>query len=648
MANKEKLFTEFAAPTTQEWLDKIEVDLKGADFQKRLVWRTNEGFNVQPFYRREDLANLKTPDALPGEFPFVRGNKKDSNEWYVRQNIEATDPKAANAKALDILNKGIDSLGFHIPGKLVSMDTVETLLEGIYCECVEVNFSTCQRHSLELVEILKTYWQKKGYDKEKIVGSIEWDPMKKMVLKGKDVSPVLAFGPKLAESLKEYPNFRSIVVHSDALNNAGAYIVQELGYALAWGNEYLQQLTDAGVDADLAAKSIKFNMGVSENYFMEIAKFRAARLLWAQIVKQYIDDGTQSLKDSENQSESKEEKLCASESLCSEKYESAKMCINATTSTYNQTLFDSYVNLLRSQTEAMSAALGSVHSMVVTPFDAPYEEATDFSERIARNQQLLIKEESHFDRIVDPSAGSYYIEHLTDALATEAWKIFLKVEDEGGFLAAIKAGTIQDDINATNVKRHSDAAKRKEFLLGTNQFPNFTEKSEGKRAYKHQCGCGGVHHQGEENVAFKSIETTRLAADFEDLRIHTEETKVPVAFMLTIGNLAMRQARAQFSCNFLACAGYKVIDNLGFKTVEEGVDAALEAKADIVVICSSDDEYAEYAIPAFKYLDGRAMFVVAGAPACMEDLKAAGIENYIHVKCNVLETLKDYNAKLGI
>ena len=615
MANKEKLFTEFTAPTTQEWLDKIEVDLKGADFQKRLVWRTNEGFNVQPFYRREDLANLKTPDALPGEFPFVRGNKKDSNTWYVRQNIEVTDAKAANAKALDILNKGIDSLGFKIPGDMVSKKTVEALLEGILCDIVEVNFVTCQRHSLELAEILVAYFEKKGYDKEKVVGSIEWDPMKKIVMKGKDVTPVLAFGPKLAEALKAYPNFRPIAVSSDALNNAGAYIVQELGYALAWGNEYLQQLTDAGVDADLAAKSIKFNMGVSENYFMEIAKFRAARLLWAQIVKQY---------------EPKDDNSC-------------QMCVNATTSTYNQTLFDSYVNLLRSQTEAMSAALGSVHSMVVTPFDAPYEEATDFSERIARNQQLLIKEESHFDRIVDPSAGSYYIEHLTDALATEAWKIFLKVEEEGGFLAAIKAGTIQDDINATNVKRHGDAAKRKEFLLGTNQFPNFTEKSEGKKAKACACGCG----QAEE-PAFKAINSTRLAADFEDLRIHTEETKVPVAFMLTIGNLAMRQARAQFSCNFLACAGYKVIDNLGFKTVEEGVDAALEAKADIVVICSSDDEYAEYAIPAFKYLNGRAMFVVAGAPACMEDLKAAGIENYVHVKCNVLETLKEYNQKLGI
>ena len=616
--SKEKLFTEFQAPTTQEWLDKIEVDLKGADFNKKLVWRTNEGFNVQPFYRREDVLKLKTPDSLPGEFPFVRGNKKDDNTWYIRQDIVADDAAEANKKALDILNKGIDSLGFYIPGEKVSAAFIETLLDQILCDIVEVNFHTCQRHALELAQILTAYFEKKGYDKEKIVGSIDFDPMKKMVMKGKDTSEVLATAPQLVEALKDYPQFRCICVNTVALNNAGAYIVQELGYALAWGNEYLQQLVDAGVDVDLAAKKIKFNMGVSENYFMELAKFRAARMLWAQIVKQY-------------------EPKC--DCAC-------KMCVHAVTSEYNQTLFDSYVNLLRSQTEAMSAALAGVHSMVVTPFDVTYEAPTDFSERIARNQQLLLKEECHFNTVVDPGAGSYYVEHLTDSLAVEGWKIFLKVEEEGGFLAAVKAGTIQDDINATNVKRHGDAAKRKEFLLGTNQFPNFTEKSEGKRAIGCGCCCGKAKDSSES--AFKAISSTRLAADFEDLRIHTEETKVPVAFMLTIGNLAMRQARAQFSCNFLACAGYKVIDNLGFKTVEEGVDAALEAKADIVVICSSDDEYAEYAIPAFKYLDGRAMFVVAGAPACMDDLKAAGIENFIHVRCNVLETLKEYNQKLGI
>ena len=613
--NKEKLFSEFQAPTTQEWLDKIQVDLKGADFNKRLVWRTNEGFNVQPFYRREDVLKLKTPESLPGEFPFVRGNKKDDNTWYVRQNILVEDAVEANAKALDILNKGIDSLGFCIPGNKVSAELVSTLLNNIECEYIEVNFSTCQKHSLELVEILKAYFEKKGYDKEKLVGSIDFDPIEKLVMKGKDVLDMLEDATKIVEALKDYPYFRCITVNSEALNNSGAYIVQELGYALAWGNEYLQILTEAGMDVDLAAKKIKFNMGVSENYFMELAKFRAARMLWAQIVKQY-------------------EPKC--DCAC-------KMVVNATTSKYNQTVFDSYVNLLRSQTEAMSAALAGIHSMVVTPFDASYEKPNDFSERIARNQQLLLKEESHFGQVVDPGAGSYYIEHLTDSLAVEAWKLFLQVEEDGGFLESAKNGKVQDVINETNKKRHADAAKRKEFILGTNQFPNFTEKSEGKKGLD---GCKKCC-SGEE-APFKAVESTRLSADFEELRIHTENTRVPVAFMLTIGNLAMRQARAQFSCNFLACAGYKVIDNLGFKSVEEGVDAALAAGADIVVICSSDDEYAEYAIPAFNYLNGRAMFVVAGAPACMDDLKAAGIENFVHVRCNVLETLKEYNAKLGI
>ena len=446
--NKERLFTEFAAPTTQEWLDKIQADLKGADFNKKLVWRTNEGFNVQPFYRREDVLKLKTPDALPGEFPFVRGNKKDNNEWYVRQNIVAEDAAEANAKALDILGKGVDSLGFRIPGDKVSAGFIETLLKDIRCDIVEVSFRTCPCHVLELTDILTAYFEKQGYDKEKIVGGIGFDPIEKMLMKGKDTSKMLANAPVLVEKLKDYPNLRCIMVHSEALNNSGAYIVQELGYALAWGNEYLHQLVEAGVDADLAARSIKFYMGVSENYFMEIAKFRAARLLWAEIVKQY-------------------EPKCE----CS-----CKMIVNAQTTTYNQTMFDSYVNLLRTQTETMSAALAGVHSIVVTPFDAVYEQPTDFSERIARNQQLLLKEESHFDKVVDPSAGSYYIEELTHSLADVAWKLFLKIEEEGGFLAAVKAGTVQDDINATNDKRHADAAKRKEFILGTNQFPNFRKQ----------------------------------------------------------------------------------------------------------------------------------------------------------------------------
>ena len=616
--NKEKLFSEFQAPTTQEWLDKIQVDLKGADFQKRLVWRTNEGFNVQPFYRREDLKDLKAVDSLPGEFPFVRGNKKDNNLWFVRQDIVVEDAAEANKKALDILNKGVDSLGFKISGSDVNAQFIATLLDGILPQYVELNFKTCQRHCVELAEVLVAYFKEKQYPLADLKGSINFDPIEKILTKGKDVSALCAeVAPQLIAALKELPGYKCINVNSVSLNNAGCYIYQELGYALAWGAEYLNILTEAGVDAAEAAKRIKFNMGVSENYFMEIAKFRAARLLWAQIVKQYeVPD------------------------------EACQMHVCAITSEYNQTLFDSYVNLLRSQTETMSAALANVDSIVVTPFDKPYETPTEFAERIARNQQLLLKEEAHFDKLVDVAGGSYTIEHLTDAIAQEGWKLFLAVEEAGGFLAEALNGNITNAVNASNDKRHAAAATRREFILGTNQFPNFTETSDGKQPLSSACGCATATHETGELPA---LNTQRLASEFETLRLSTEKAeKQPVAFMLTIGNLAMRQARAQFSCNFLAAAGYKVMDNLGFKTVEEGVDAALEAKADIVVICSSDDEYAEYAIPAFKYLDGRAMFVVAGAPACSEDLKAAGIENFIHVKSNQLETLRAYNAKLGI
>jgi methylmalonyl-CoA mutase len=618
--SKEKLFSDFSPVTTEQWMEKVTADLKGADFEKKLVWKTNEGFKVKPFYRKEDLEGLKTTDALPGEFPYLRGNKKDNNEWLVRQEIRVDDVKEANAKALDILNKGIDSLSFHVKAKELNAAYLEMLLEGICAECVELNFSTCQGHVVDLANLLVEYFQKKGYDLNKLHGSINFDYLNKMLAKGKEKGSLVDTAKALIAATAALPEYRVINVNALTLNNAGAYIYQELGYALAWGNEYMNQLTEAGIPAATVAKKIKFNFGISSNYFLEIAKFRAGRMLWADIVNSYLAEG---------------DCKCA-----------AQMKIHAETSSFNLTVFDSYVNLLRTQTEAMSAALAGVDSMTVVPFDKAYETPNDFSERLARNQQLLLKEESHFDKVIDPAAGSYYIENLTVSIAKQAWDLFLAVEDEGGFYAAVKAGKVQGAVNASNKARHEAVAKRKEILLGTNQYPNFTELAGEKRPLEAVCCCGGGHHDTcEKDVP--SLNFDRAASEFEALRLQTETSgKRPKAFMLTIGNLAMRQARAQFSCNFLACAGYEVVDNLGFSTVEEGVEAAVAAKADIVVLCSSDDEYAEYAVPAFKALNGRAMFIVAGAPACMDELKAAGIENFIHVRVNVLETLKEYNAKL--
>ena len=250
--SKEKLFSDFPAVSTEQWMEKITADLKGADFEKKLVWRTNEGFKVKPFYRQEDLEGLKTTEGLPGEFPYVRGTKKNDNTWFVRQEIKVECPKEANAKALDILNKGVDSLGFYVKKKDLSPEYIETLLNDICAECIELNFSTCQGHTVELAKLLVAYFQKKGYDLTKLQGSVNYDPMGKMMVKGKDLSNFTTTAKELVEVLAPLPKFRCICVNAIELNNAGSYISQELGYALAWGNEYLSKLEAYGLSDYLA------------------------------------------------------------------------------------------------------------------------------------------------------------------------------------------------------------------------------------------------------------------------------------------------------------------------------------------------------------------------------------------------------------
>ena len=614
---KEKLFSEFAPVSTEEWMAKITADLKGVPFEKKLVWKTGEGFNVNPFYRAEDIEGLKTTESLPGEFPYVRGTKKD-NDWKVRQNIEVCCFKGANEKALDLLTKGVTSLGFIIKGDEVNEENIATLLEGICPASVELNFNTCNCKAEKLIGILADYFKGKGVDAEKCYGSVNYDAFKKPLVKGKENSEWVEGAAAVLKAGQALPNYRVLAVNAFLFNNAGAYISQELGYALAWGNELMAKLTEVGFTADEVAKKIKFNFGISSNYFMEIAKFRAARWLWAEIVAAYKP---------------------ACEFAC-------KMVAHAQTSEWNMTVYDAHVNLLRSQTEAMSAALAGVDSITVRPFDKIYQTPDDFSERIARNQQLLLKEECHLDKVVDPSAGSYYVEVLTNSLADVAWMLFLEVEEKGGFSVAVNAGEIQNAVNASNVARKKAVATRREILLGSNQYPNFTEVAADKIQEKGSCCCGGGHC-GEATIP--ALDFSRGASEFEALRMATEKSgKTPKVFMLTIGNLAMRLARSQFSANFFACAGYKIIDNLGFDTVEAGIEAAVKAGAEIVVLCSSDDEYAEFAPAAYKALAGRAEFVVAGAPACADDLKAQGIDQFVNVKSNVLETLKAFNAKLGI
>lgn len=613
-----KLFAEFAPVTTAEWDAVINVDLKGADYDRKLVWKPLEGFSVRPYYRTEDMKSLDHLQYLPGQFPYVRGNKTNSNAWMVRQDVLVEDVKAANAKALDVLMKGVDSLGFVFNScKELTAAELDTLLKGISVCAIEVNFVCCCK-SRNLAKLFIEKMKKDGVNLAAVRGSINYSPLRKLSLEGAwcaDEAAAFANTKEMIEGAAALPCFKTVSVDGTIFHNSGSTSVQELAFALSMGNEYLAKLTDLGACATNVAKAIRFNFSVSSNYFMEIAKFRAARMLWAEIVKNY---GV-----AEND---------------------AKMSIHAETSKWNQTVYDPYVNLLRGTTEAMSATLAGVDSLTVVPFDAAYRKSTEFSDRIARNSQLLLKEEAHFDLVVDPAAGSYYIEELTASIAKAAWALFVEVEGKGGYVAAVKEGFVQAAVKATAQKRDMNIATRRDIVLGTNQYPNFTEVAEADVTLEAITRAEATKGEVAEGLA-----PYRGAMAFEALRYKTDKSgKEPKAFMLTIGALAMRRARAQFACNFFACAGFRTIDHNGYASVEEGVKTALEAKADVVVICSSDDDYATYAPAAYEMLKGKAIFVVAGAPACEAELKAKGITNFISVKSNVLETLKGYQAELGI
>ena len=616
MANtkSEKLFTEFPPVPTEKWEEVITADLKGADYERKLVWKTGEGFNVRPYYRAENLEGIKFLGSQAGEFPYVRGTHAH-NRWRVHQTVSVVCPKEANAEALKILNAGVDSLGFCIASADFSAADLDTLLKDICIPAVEITF--CGEKTAHVAELVLAKVEKEGIAKEDVRIAFCIDPLVKgLSSKGEFCSPngekCIARIVELIHKTKEYKHVRIVTVAGQTFGNSGSTIVEELAFTLSAGHDYLVRLTDAGLDVDAAARKLRFSFSVSSNYFMEIAKFRAARMLWANIVKGYGPA-----------------KNCA-----------CKMQIHAETSRWNQTVYDPYVNMLRGTTEAMSATIAGVHSLEVMPFDASFENPTEFSKRIARNVELLLKNESHFDQVVDPAGGSYYVENLTQSIAAEAWKLFLEIEEKGGYTEAYKAGLIVERIKASAAAKDKNIATRRQTLLGANQYPNFTEVA-GKEITAESV----TRKQAEGNV----LVPYRGAMAFEEMRLHVDRSgKEPKAFMLTCGNLGMARARSQFSCNFFACAGIKVIDNTYFKSIEEGVKAALESKAQIVVVCASDDDYAEAAPKIKELLCGKAILVVAGAPACAPELEAQGITNFINVKSNVLETLKFYLKEMGI
>jgi methylmalonyl-CoA mutase len=620
--SKDNLFNEFPPVTTAEWEEKIKADLKGADYEKKLIWKTEEGFSVKPYYRTEDLAGLEYLQSLPGEYPFVRGIKKGHNDWIIRQDINTDNLHDSNRIALHAIQCGAEAIGF-CAREITTHKQMHQLLNGVDLTRTRIHFIASRSFPLTL-ELFLYEVSNRGLLPENIIGSLNFDPASFLLLHG---DFYVSWENNIDEAVyliktirKRLPGFRTITINGQYFSNAGSTLVQELAFSLASANEYLAALTSKGLEVDAITPLMLFSFGTGSAYFPEIAKLRAARLLWSTLVQQYhpVSPGA------------------------------AKMFIHSSTSSWNKTVTDPYVNMLRTTTEGMSAAIGNADSISVLPFDKPFREPDDFSERIARNQQLILKEEAYLDKVADPSAGSYFIENLTHSIAFHAWELFKKVEEKGGMIECIKSGFIQDEISMSAQKKQQDLANRKAIMIGTNQYPDLTEKLP-------EALLNPEPSKGETASTYRKLNIYRGSEAFEKIRLATEAhvvkgNKRPSVFLFTIGNLAIRKARAMFTTNFFGCAGYEIADNDGFCSVEEGTAAALASGAEIIVLCSSDEEYKTIAVEAVTGLKRQkpgAIVMVAGYPKeNIESLMEAGVDDFIHIRSNLLETLQKYQKVL--
>ena len=534
-----------------------------------------------------------------------------------------TDITKANAVALHALNHGAGSLCFKFPEKsAISNLLLKDLLKNICIDCINLNFIAPGNEEI-IIDYLAEEVLKKNTDPYKINGSVSFDPLGELASKGcffdNEENDFARLGKLVKKTSDNLPLIRVCIINGNIFHNTGGTALQELAMSLSCASEYIDRLTGNDISVDQLAKSFQLNMAAGPLYFLEIAKFRAARLLFANLIKAWHP----------------------------EKDESANVFIHASTSEWNQTIFDPYVNMLRGTTEGMSAVLGGVDSLTVLPFGKSFRKTTAFGERIARNTQIILKEEAYFDKVIDPAAGSYYIEKITDSLAEQAWSLFLELENKGGFTASLKTGLIQNMLKETARKRDLNIATRREILVGTNQYPDHSETP---------------NFDFENNVAFpqgslpvtlivEPLQRYRGAMVFEELRIRTHHAKngKPKIFLLNYGSAKWYTAKATFAANFFGCAGYEIIQSQSFSSVKEGIEAALEAGSSIIVLCSSDDQYPVIAPEAKKIIGDRAVLVIAGFPKDTADLlKSAGIEHFIHMNSNVLEELRKFHHLLGI
>lgn len=699
-------FDEFPPTPLEEWRKAIDKVLKGAPFEKRLVTKTYEDIDLQPMYRQEDLEGLPHLDGLPGFAPYLRATTPlgyVGGSWDVAQEMPYATPAAFNAALKADLERGQNAVNIVLDRptlagvdadqaeaddvgrgglSISSVADLAAALEGVDLEKTPI-FVQASTSALTFTALLVALVQQQGKSMAKVRGAIGMDPLGQLARSGRlprDLDGSYDVMTQLTRRAKDNaPQLQTITVQGSPYHNGGASATQELAFVLATGVEYLRALQARGLSVDDAAPRFRFALSIGSNFFMEIARLRAARLLWAKIVKAFGgNDAAQ------------------------------QMHLHARTSAWNQTIYDPHVNLLRATTEAFSAAVAGCDSLHISPFDELLRVPDEFARRVARNTHTVLREESHITKTVDPAGGSWYVEKLTDEVARKTWAIFQEVEKLGGMAKALEVGWPQNQVADMASKRAANIAKRKDIFVGTNMYPNLketriepapvdawavqNERSEALKAARAKANGsqkqtalealakGGPNTVdsaiaaaaagatlGEIAQAFRSsarpgptvspIHAQRGAQAFETLRQVTESFAArtgqpPQVFLANMGPLTQHKGRADFVTAFVGVGGFETIYPQGFETPDAAAEAALASQAKAVVICSTDATYPDI-VPTLtqklKKANPDLLVLVAGYPADqVEAFKAAGVDDFIHLAANCQSLLTTLQQKMGV
>lgn len=628
----------FSPVDYEAWKKEAEKSLKGKSIEQ-LHTKTYENIILKPIYTKKDIENLPHVTEMPGFDSMVRGTSTAgylNNSWFVSQEIDVDNPDEFNRATKEALANGQTMIHINLQNEnsneglqLHLLENMRKAFTGISLSSTPVLIDT-NSELVSFLDTLTSYLNEQNESPRTLAGTIGMDPLGILVETGELQVPLSEIWTQLADAINwaktNDTSIRTILVKGQPYHNGGANAVQELAYTLATATEYISVLEEKGFNFNEIAKRMTFSFSIGSNVFMEIAKLRAAKIVWSAICKAYGGNA-----------------------------EEARMHINARTSAFTKTVFDPYVNMLRSTTEAFSAIIGGVDSLHVSAFDEAIRSSSSFSRRIARNTQSILKEESHLHRVIDPAGGSWYIEALTNELADAAWTLFKEVVAEGGLLEALKSGSIQTNVNKVYKARQQNVNHRKDKIVGTNMYANIAEKT-----LVNDKSTLAKSNQGNSQpaVVIKNIPPARIGEAFESLRQASMEYarttgEHPKVGLLNLGPIPDHKPRADFISGFFEAGGFQIVKNDGYLTVNAAISGAKAMNLDTFVFCGKDEAYGEMIVEISKELKAinpEIRLYIAGKQEeqIVQEYKNVGINDFIHIKTDCYSFLYQLQHEMGV